>query len=251
MKRKPADLNWLPPAEEWDFRSVTPSECRVACHWEYARQIRKAMLPNPRGPTLPLAEKTMHNGYCPAIYRQAAKELFPQAWCTLTKEQRVKVLDSFYAIPSLQVRKLGDFLKRVQGASPEVRRAYGEHSYVVQASFSLHGVEAVVKEFEIWARKEAKQHGPSPRAKAAEPPFDALKWLAVLRLEEARRKTGMKIENAMESLEAYRLRYPQTDTNDVFPIYASHGAWSKARGDAERLQSKVLTGSSRLLAGLA
>jgi hypothetical protein len=38
LKTKSIDLKWLPPAEEWDFRSVTEVECPVACHWEYERE---------------------------------------------------------------------------------------------------------------------------------------------------------------------------------------------------------------------
>jgi hypothetical protein len=251
MRESTVDLNWLPAREEWDFRTVVVGECRIASHWEYARQIRNTMSPN-AGRQGALPENTpARNCYCPAIYRHAARDLFPQAWGTLTKAARAKVVDSFYAIPSLRVRKLGDFLKRVQGGSPEILRAYYENSYVVQTDFSLYGVEAVIKEFEAWARKEARQYRPSPRAKAAEPPYDALKWLAVLRVEDARRKAGMTFEATQETLAVYRRQHPRTDGNDVLPIYASHGAWSKARADAQRLQSKVLTDSSRLLTGLS
>lgn len=244
MKASVLDISWLPAREEWDFRAVTVAECPIACHWEYARQISQNLVPHSSG-----LAKASPRSYVPTIYRQVAKELFPQAWGALTAEQRAKILSSFYAIPSVRVRKLGDFLKRMQGASLEIQRAYAESSYVVQPNFSVHGVEAVIKEFEVWARKEAKQHRQSPRAKAAEPPFNALKWLAVLRVEAVRCQAGINFERAQEALINYRLQHPRLDASGVFPIYASHGAWSKARTDAQRLLTKVLTDSSDLLAG--
>jgi hypothetical protein len=39
---------WVPPRHEWDFRSVTPKQCRLACLWEYARSV-KAVTSDPRG----------------------------------------------------------------------------------------------------------------------------------------------------------------------------------------------------------
>jgi hypothetical protein len=109
----------------------------------------------------------------------------------------------------------------------------------------------VIKEFEKWARKEAKQHRQSRRAQAAELPFDALKWLAVLRLDQARRKALVTIERARESLSAYQRANPRPDINGVFPTYASDGAWVKARNDARRCQSKSMNNPSFLLAELA
>ncbi len=156
-------------------------------------------------------------------------------------------------MPALQVRKLGDFMERMKWsatAMPKTVQPYLEYSYVIQPNFSVRGVGAVIKEFEAWARKEAKQYRQSPRAKAAEPPFDALKWLAVLRVEEARSKARVRFEQAQEAIAAYRKKNPQLDSNGVFPVYASHGAWSKARADAQHLQSKTMNGSSELLAGL-
>jgi hypothetical protein len=34
------DLNWLPPADEWDFRTLPEEECRFAFFWEYCRSLR-------------------------------------------------------------------------------------------------------------------------------------------------------------------------------------------------------------------
>ena len=257
-KLKSIDLKWLPPAEEWDFRSVTVSECRVACHWEYERENHPST-PNPAaqhkaGTAASMAAQSGATRiYYPTNYRQSARELYPQAWTTLTKEQRQKVMESFSPAPVMQVRKLREFFKRMpmSGASPEILQSYLQHSYVVVPNFTLHGVEAVIKEFEKWARKEAKQYRQSRRAQAAEPPFDALKWLAVARLDKARRKAHVTIDKARETMLAYRQENRQLDSNSVFPIYASDGAWSKANTDSQRCQNKARNDSSFLLAELA
>lgn len=237
-KSKSIDLKWLPPAEEWDFRSVMEVECRVACHWEYERESHPFAVPQK---------------YFPPNYRQAARELFPQAWTTLTKEQRQKVMETFLPAPVMQVRKLREFFKRMpmNGAHPEILQGLLHYSYVVVPNFQVHGVEAVIKEFEKWARKEAKQYPQSRRAQAAEPPFDALKWLAVARLDKARRKANVTIEKARETVIAYRQENRQLDSNSVLPIYASDGAWSKAKTDSQHCQEKARNSPSFLLAELA
>lgn len=236
-----SNLSWLPPTEEWDFRSVTAGECRVACHWEYARQTGRAAAMNKNG----------HN-YCPSNYRQAARELFPRAWEVLTKEQREKVVASFQPVPVIQVRNLREFFKRMpkQGANQNVLQSLWRHSYVIIPEFRVYGVEVVIREFEKWARKEAKQHPQSRRAQAAELPFDTLKWLAVERLDKARIEAGVTIEKAREGVDAYRKTNNQCDPNDVFPIYASDGAWLKARNNAQVCQTKSAATPSFLLAEL-
>src|SRR3974390_1274939 len=187
MKAKNINLNWLPRGEEWDCGLVAPEECRVACHWEYARHE----LP-------PMSKPGDQYVFCPHNYRQAAREHFPAPWLSLTKAQREKILESFYPAPVMQVRTLREFFKRMptNGSHPEILQALLRHSYVIIPNFRVHGVEAVIKEFEKWARKEAKQHPQSRRAQAAEPPFDALKWLAVARLDKARSKAKVTIEQA-------------------------------------------------------
>ncbi len=242
QKPQAVDFKWLPPTKEWDFRSVTEDECRVACHWEYERQDSRS------------TSKLGGQNYVPVNYHQAARELFPQAWITLTPEQRAKVVKSFLPSPVIQVRKLREYLKRlpVNGANPEIFQACLHHAYVVVPNFRGHGVEAVIKEFAKWARQEAKQHPPARRAQAAELPFDALKWLAVLRLDQARRQAGVTIERARETVSAYRQKHPQVVCHgDVFPVYASDGAWSKARNDATKSQAKSKINPSYLLAELA
>lgn len=247
MKIKPASINfkWLPPAAEWDFRSVTEVECRIACHWEYERQ-------ESHNHPLTSSPRVAHK-YCPKNYRQAARELFPQAWLTLTKEQQEQVVGSFAPAPVLQVRKLGDFLKRVtiHGGSAEIPRPYLESSYVVVPDFTGHGVEAVIKKLAKWARQEAKEYPQSRRAQAAELPFDALKWLAVLRVDKWRREHGVTIGLARDTLKAYQQKHRARDIGGVFPTYASDGAWSKATQDAKRCLTQSRNNPSLLLADLA
>ena len=191
--------------------------------------------------------------YFPQNYRQAARELFPQAWLTLTPKQREKVLASFFPTPAMQVRKLGDFLKRVtnHGVSSEVPRPYLERAYVMVPDFTGHGVEAVIKKFETWARQEAKEYPQSRRAQAADLPFDALKWLAVLRIDEARRQAHVTIETARDTVKAFGLKYGQDHSGSVFPNYSSDGGWSKAKTDALKCQAQSKNNPSFLLAELA
>jgi hypothetical protein len=263
MKKSVPDLSWLPPREEWDFRTVTPAECRVACHWEYSRDIRRII--EPVGQSLEKvlgSRQAVANGarskssasYFPRNYRQPASTLFPQAWLSLTKEQRASIVSSFYPVPAVQIRKLGDFFKRMQWTERPHLQAFQpclEHCYVIQPNFTLCGVEAVLKEFEAWARKEAKNYRPAPRAKAAELPFDALKWLAVSRLEDARRNAAVSFEQVQSTLMDHRRKNPLAARNDSFPIYSSHGAWSKARADAERCRTKLLRQPALFLNGLS
>lgn len=245
-KTAPEQITWLPPSEEWDFRSVTPAECRMACHWEYSREFGKLVARVNRPVPAHLVPKETHGhimrgnlteAYCPPDYHQAAKEFFPRAWVTLTPEERGRVMDSFFTVSAIRVSKLGEYLKRTQvklDGSNDTNQWHLQCDYVLQPNFSLYGVEAVIKEFRIWARKEARKYRQSPRAKAAVPPFDVLKWLAVKRLDAERCRVPVTIEAAQAALKKYRRLNPQTDPQGVFPSYASPGAWSKAKRDAQR-----------------
>jgi hypothetical protein len=262
MKKIRLDMSWLPSGEEWDFRAVAPAECRVACDWEYSRELRLVTEPAPFGleqisganiPSGNMPTAKSPRLYCPVHYHHAARALFPRAWLTLTREQRAAVVGSFSPIPALQVRKLGDFFQRMgwtRHAPLDIPKQFLEHCYVVVPNFSGSGVEAVIKGFENWARKEARCYPPARHAKAAQLPFDALKWLSVSRLEPARRKARVSFEQAQEALREYRRQNPLADTNDAFPIYSSHGAWSKARAYARRCLNNALRQPDLFLAGL-
>jgi hypothetical protein len=175
---------------------------------------------------------------------------FPRAWASLSAAERASIVGAVAPLPALQVRTLREFVARTNGAvdpKAEVFERLSQGAYVIRPNFSALGVEVIIKEFEKWARKEAKGYARSPRAKAAEPPFDLLKWLSVYRLEGKRCEAGITYEKAQESLSEYRRETRKPDPNNVFPIYASHGAWSKARRDAERVRAKVIRDPALLL----
>jgi hypothetical protein len=37
------DTSWMPPQDEWDFRSVSDNECRFVCLWEYFREYFRSI----------------------------------------------------------------------------------------------------------------------------------------------------------------------------------------------------------------
>lgn len=260
MKNESVSLMWLPPSAEWDFRSVTEAECRMACYWEYARDMRPHLEPGTGRPRL-LAKK---RGQMPGKLRdmvvpvgELVKEepvtkspLFPKAWSSLTAEERAGVMASVEPFRALRVRSLNDTIEKARWAlveNSDMARRYRRGAYVIWPSFSVFGVEAVIRELKAWARREARNYPRSPRAKAAEPPFDLLKWLAVWRLESKRKQAGITYEAAQESLQLYRTKNRRQNPNDVFPAYTAHGAWAKARRDAERIRTKVFLDQCYLL----
>lgn len=248
MKQPVPDLKWLPSAVDWDFRSVTEAECRVACHWEHAREIHQLTEGVIRGASGTIGAKEGQVSAGVGI----KSALFPRAWCSLAAEERVRLVDTYSPAPALQVRPLANVLERAQPAEragAQSPRHLHRGAYVIRPNFSGAGVEAVIKQFELWARMEAKKHTRSPRAKAAAPPFDLLKWLAVGRVDAARVAAKLTYEVARVALMEYRRANPRLDPNGVFPIYASHGAWSKARRDAERFRIRFLSNGSIILSG--
>ena len=114
-------------------------------------------------------------------------------------------------------------------------RLLGESDYVLTANFSRAGTERIISALVSWAREEARRLPRAPRAKAAEPPYDCLKWLAAYRLEEARKRASVSFNVAKAALQEYERRIRPRNSTETLPIYTSHGAWSKARGDAKRL----------------
>ena len=73
----------------------------------------------------------------------------------------------------------------------------------------------------------------------------------LMRLDKARRKANVTIEKARETVIAYRQENRQLDSNSEFPIYASDGAWSKAKTDSEHCRQKSMNNPSFLLAEMA
>lgn len=270
-----ADLNWLPPAHEWDFRSITAEECRIACHWEYSRQVYQGRLMMPRSIPEPGTGKLVGTAkpevWCPDRYHGAARQLFPRPWLALTPEQRKAVLGSFHRLPVVTVRTLGDFLKRMNWMNGipdgETARGYMEHTFVIQPHFGVYGETAVMAKLSEWAQVESRRYRRRPHAKGASLPFDELKWLAAWRLELARcaanealtqraKASGRPIQRSdlilvgriREEIKAHANGHPQDNPRDVLPIYTSAGAWTKARKDAERCAQLVSLNTSQLLA---
>ena len=91
-----------------------------------------------------------------------------------------------------------------------------------------------VRALSSWAREEANQYPRVRRGKGAAPPFEWLKWLAALRLEEARQEARVSFCEVQQELTRHARAHPLPDASPTLPIYASHGAWSKAIGDARR-----------------
>jgi hypothetical protein len=258
MNKAPADITWLPPQQEWDFRSVTRTECRVACHWEYSREIERMLGTAAVAGRKVSSEASFRlSDVTPLAALKASRRdkvtkspLFPRPWTALTAGERTSVMAAVEPLPALQMRTLNQFLARsgwALGKNAAPVAEFTDGAYVFRPDFTGRGVEVVIREFEKWARKEAKNYTRSPRAKAAELPFDLLKWLSVFRVDTKRREVGLTYERTQEALKEYRRRHTRPDPDDVFPAYASHGAWSKARNEAERVRQKVMSNPSMLL----
>lgn len=249
MIKKAPDLNWLPPREEWDFRSVRPEECRLACYWEYGREFRIGFgLPTART----LRQETT-TGTVGEIWTPAQTEEKARPWLAMTAAERAKVIAAHPVLPAVQVRTLREAMNRMPMAvrnNPTSWQQFAQGAYVMRPNFVLHGVEAVIKELESWARREAEKYPRSPRAKAAQEPFHLLKQLATLRLEQQRRAAGLTYQTASQALHEYRKKNPLASLGDVFPgNYGSQGAWSKACKDAQKTGKQVAKDSAVLLRG--
>ncbi len=220
-KKTPADLSWLPPHHEWDFRSITAEECRLACYWEYQREFGCDY--DPKKP-----------------------------WLAQTGAERAAVQAAFSPPPIVQVRTFREFMNRTPVAArpdPAAWRRYTDGVYVIRPNFTA-GVEGVIKTLAAWARKESKHFKRAPRAKAAAPPFHLLRWLAAWRLDQSAKKAGLKYQRISESLQAYQNQNRRQAYGDVFPgSYGSQGAWSKACRDAKQTGQKIIRDPLALLHG--
>jgi hypothetical protein len=126
-----------------------------------------------------------------------------------------------------------DKIRMDQNPAWVVDHALKDSDYVLTIDFGQAGIAAALK---AWLAKEAKAFPGAPRAKAAVPPYDCLKWLAAYRLEAARIKAGASFEDIKTAL-AGHVKSCRRDIlfGATLPTYASPGAWSKAKGDAKRL----------------
>ena len=123
--------------------------------------------------------------------------------------------------------------------------------YVMTLGFEAWGSDAVGRALTQWARQEAKKFPRVRRGKGAAPPFELLKWLAALRLESARTEARVRFDEVQAALVEHQKEFPIADGSPTLPIYASHGAWSKAIGDARKclasLESEPLAFEKRIL----
>jgi hypothetical protein len=111
--------------------------------------------------------------------------------------------------------------------------------YVLTVNFTRRGTQRVVAALGTWARKEARRFPRAARAKAAEPPFDCLKWLAAYRLEHARRKADVSFETVQTVLREHEKQQPVECAEPTLPIYDNHGGWSRAKAKAKALLEEL------------
>jgi len=243
-QKQVGDLSWLPPKVEWDFRTVTADICHVVSDWEYGREFGwnfdLAASRSIGSLTAPVGGELIENPSLASV----PKVVIEAAWLTLSEERRTGIVSKNMAVPPVQARIFRDFMNRSPMKDPEYWRQTRETAYVLRLDFSA-GVEVIVKELEAWARREAKKHGRSARAKAAAPPFHRLKWLATRRVNAAAKEHGLKFANIRAALTEYEARHRLESVGDVYPgRYAGQAAWVKACGDAERLGQELI--SSRI-----
>ena len=234
-----AEPDWLPPFTEWDFRTIRERESRLACCWEYARSTEVICnglthwIDGAGGTT------TLGNFICTEGMR------FPEPWVLCGDELRcaselVEPEESPVTVYSMQARK--EFVIReaaeAQADGRDVRelleRLLLTDGYAVVVDFAGFGGHAAAKALSGWAREEAKKFPQMRRGKGAAPPFEWLKWLAALRLETARKEAGLRFGEVQAALLKHQSEFPIAGASPTLPLYASHGAWSKAIGDARR-----------------
>lgn len=226
----------------------------MACHWEYAREIdtvygakQRASWGEENGPS---GDEGSYG--CPIVMKLAANGVpFPTAWTRLTEEQRDKAFAIVPLLPPCQIRKLKEEMDlRLEIDEKTDWRALqweNEGVYVIRPNFSAAGVTAVIADFAAWAQKEKEKYQRSPRAKAAQLPFAQLRWLSVMRLDRCRKNAGKTVKQAQLTLQEYRRVSAMDFENDVFPQYATEGAWCKARGDGEKFLAGMVADPLSLL----
>ena len=231
LKRDP---EWLPPRVEWDFRSISAEECDFACFWEYSRTL-STFTDNP--------EAWIHHEHCFRISvfcMFSNGEKSPKPWTALSVKERTTIRRCVHKPDAIMIRPIKEViessLRLTGGNHREVLEMLSRHpAHVLWADFALYGSEKVIKGFTAWARDEFEKCPRTLRGKAATPPYNCLKWLAAYRIEKARRKRGFSFEETQECLIHHQRKSSLENYTDVLPIYASHGAWSKALSDAERI----------------
>jgi hypothetical protein len=249
-------VDWLPPVTEWDFRSVREKESRLACCWEYARDCRSISgnltqwLDGAGGMTTLGEFICTHGMRFPTPWIMAGDELSALA-------EGIEAESAPITVYSLRTRK--EFVLREVAEAMEdgrdvlelLNRLLLADGYVMTMAFETAGSNAVVKALTGWAREEANKFPRVRRGKGAAPPFEWLKWLAAARLEEARQAAGISFSEVQRMLLQHAREHPLPEAAPTLPIYSSHGAWSKAIGDARKwlavLETEPLTFERRVL----
>jgi hypothetical protein len=251
-----AAVDWLPPVTEWDFRLVREKESRLACCWEYARNCSSicgnlTQWLNGAGGLTTLGEFICTHGMC-----------FPAPWIMTGDEMAIRAENieaeaSPITVYSLRTRKefvLREVAEAMQDGRDVLKvldRLLLAEGYVMTMAFETAGSNAVVKALTGWAREEANKYPRVRRGKGAAPPFEWLKWLAALRLEGARQEAGVSFSEVQQMLTLHARAHPLREAAPTLPIYSSHGAWSKAIGDARKwlgvLETEPLAFERRVL----
>src|SRR5262245_22139398 len=122
MRKETVSLAWLAPAEEWDFRSVTKAECRIACYWEYARDMRPPAMAGPLPRRLvsdvhgPVAGFSAGSAGWVRQDPATRSPLFPKAWASLTAAERADVIQGVEPFRALWVRTLEETVDKAKWA---------------------------------------------------------------------------------------------------------------------------------------
>ena len=253
---KGAKADWMPPFTEWDFRTIKESESRPACGWEYARNSGVICNNVPHWLQGAGSITELSNYIC------AEGSRFPEPWIMAGDEVAAlaaEVAEEESPITVYPLKAWKEYVMREVAAAQrdgadvlvELDRLLLSDGYVMTVGFEAWGCHAVGDALTQWARQEAKKFPRVRRGKGAAPPFEWLKWLAALRLESARQEAGVSFAEVQAALAEHQREYPITDGSPTLPLYASHGAWSKAISDARKclalLESEPLNFEKRIL----
>jgi len=224
---------------EWDFRSIREKESRLACCWEYARDCScihgnlTQWLDGPGGMTTLGDFICTHGVRFPTPWIMAGDEM-PALAEGIESESSPITVYSLQARKAFVLREVSEAMEDGRDVLEVLNRLLLADGYVMTMAFETAGTNAVVKALTGWAREEANKYPRVRRGKGAAPPFEWLKWLAALRLEEARQNAGVSFGEVQRILLQHAQGHPLRESSPTLPIYSGHGAWSKAIGDARK-----------------
>lgn len=230
---------WMPPVTEWDFRSIREKESRLACCWEYARSCGSITgnltqwLDGPGGLTTLGEFICTHGMRFPTPWIMAGDEM-PALAAGIEAEASPLTVYSLRTRKEFVLREVAEALEDGRDVLDVLNRLLLGEGYVMTLAFETAGSHAVVKALSGWAREEANKYPRVRRGKGAAPPFEWLKWLAAVRLEEARQEAGVSFNEVQQLLINHSRAHPLPDAAPTLPIYSGHGAWSKAIGEARK-----------------